>query len=130
MSRSRPHAVLSGRARWSGRIAENAGADAGTRRARFVPGRPVPVLLLGVAGLVAPALPAAGRACPGTRPNRGGPGPRAAGRHRVPDGAGAGGTAAVGFPSGRAWGMPKAATMIFSAVLFMPWPLASVELTL
>ncbi|MFD5227901.1 MMPL family transporter [Streptomyces qaidamensis] len=54
-----PNAVLGRRARRSGRIEENAGADAGTRWARFVLRRPIPVLLLGVVGLGALALPAA-----------------------------------------------------------------------
>ncbi|MFJ3621859.1 MMPL family transporter [Streptomyces iakyrus] len=54
-----PNAVLTRKARKSGRIEENAGADAGTRWARFVLRRPIPVLLLGVVGLGALALPAA-----------------------------------------------------------------------
>jgi RND superfamily putative drug exporter len=54
-----PNAVLSRRARRSGRIEENAGPNAGTRWARFVLRRPLPVLLLGVVGLGALALPAA-----------------------------------------------------------------------
>ncbi|MEU0165213.1 MMPL family transporter [Streptomyces iakyrus] len=54
-----PNAVLTRKARRSGRIEENAGADAGTRWARFVLRRPIPVLLLGVVGLGALALPAA-----------------------------------------------------------------------
>ncbi|MFG3717211.1 MMPL family transporter [Streptomyces massasporeus] len=54
-----PNAVLSRRARRSGRIEESTGANAGTRWARFVLRRPIPVLLLGVVGLGALALPAA-----------------------------------------------------------------------
>jgi RND superfamily putative drug exporter len=54
-----PNAVLTRKARRSGRIEENAGANAGTRWARFVLRRPIPVLLLGVVGLGALALPAA-----------------------------------------------------------------------
>ncbi|MFJ7292758.1 MMPL family transporter [Streptomyces collinus] len=54
-----PNAVLTRKARRSGRIEENAGANAGTRWARFVLRRPLPVLLLGVVGLGALALPAA-----------------------------------------------------------------------
>ncbi|GAA4556586.1 MMPL family transporter [Streptomyces collinus] len=54
-----PNAVLTRKARKSGRIEENAGANAGTRWARFVLRRPIPVLLLGVVGLGALALPAA-----------------------------------------------------------------------
>ncbi|MFF6948572.1 MMPL family transporter [Streptomyces iakyrus] len=54
-----PNAVLTRKARKSGRIEENAGANAGTRWARFVLRRPLPVLLLGVVGLGALALPAA-----------------------------------------------------------------------
>ncbi|MER5836446.1 MMPL family transporter [Streptomyces sp. NPDC002130] len=54
-----PNAVLSRRARKSGRIAESTEANAGTRWARFVLRRPIPVLLLGVVGLGALALPAA-----------------------------------------------------------------------
>ncbi|WP_181361412.1 MMPL family transporter [Streptomyces sp. A244] len=53
-----PNAVLTRKARRSGRIEENTGADAGTRWARFVLRRPIPVLLLGVVGLGALALPA------------------------------------------------------------------------
>jgi RND superfamily putative drug exporter len=54
-----PNAVLTRRARKSGRIEESTGAGAGTRWARFVLRRPLPVLLLGVVGLGALALPAA-----------------------------------------------------------------------
>ncbi|MFE8989277.1 MMPL family transporter [Streptomyces collinus] len=54
-----PNAVLTRRARRSGRIEESTGANAGTRWARFVLRRPLPVLLLGVVGLGALALPAA-----------------------------------------------------------------------
>ncbi|MFD5834165.1 MMPL family transporter [Streptomyces collinus] len=54
-----PNAVLSRRARRSGRIEEGTGANAGTRWARVVLRRPIPVLLLGVVGLGALALPAA-----------------------------------------------------------------------
>ncbi|MER5575206.1 MMPL family transporter [Streptomyces massasporeus] len=54
-----PNAVLSRRARRSGRIEESTGTNAGSRWARFVLRRPIPVLLLGVVGLGALALPAA-----------------------------------------------------------------------
>ncbi|WP_329327846.1 MMPL family transporter [Streptomyces luteogriseus] len=54
-----PNAVLSRRARRSGRIEESTGTNAGARWARFVLRRPIPVLLLGVVGLGALALPAA-----------------------------------------------------------------------
>ncbi|MFI9754116.1 MMPL family transporter [Streptomyces collinus] len=54
-----PNAVLTRKARKSGRIEESTGANAGTRWARFVLRRPIPVLLLGVVGLGALALPAA-----------------------------------------------------------------------
>ncbi|MEU2746797.1 MMPL family transporter [Streptomyces collinus] len=54
-----PNAVLSRRARRSGRVEEGTGANAGTRWARVVLRRPIPVLLLGVVGLGALALPAA-----------------------------------------------------------------------
>ncbi|MEU7720160.1 MMPL family transporter [Streptomyces tibetensis] len=54
-----PNAVLSRRARRSGRIEESTTGGAGTRWARFVLRRPIPVLLLGVVGLGALALPAA-----------------------------------------------------------------------
>jgi RND superfamily putative drug exporter len=53
-----PNGVLSRRARRSGRI-ESTGDNAGARWARFVLRRPIPVLLLGVVGLGALALPAA-----------------------------------------------------------------------
>jgi RND superfamily putative drug exporter len=55
-----PNAVLSRGARRSGRIEASTEAGAGTRWARFVLRRPLPVLLLGVVGLGALALPAAG----------------------------------------------------------------------
>ncbi|WP_432117244.1 MMPL family transporter [Streptomyces sp. bgisy032] len=55
-----PNAVLTRRARRSGRIEGSAGDNGGTRWARFVLRRPLPVLVLGVAGLGALALPAAG----------------------------------------------------------------------
>ncbi|MFF7767291.1 MMPL family transporter [Streptomyces massasporeus] len=54
-----PNAVLSRRARRSGRIEKSTGTNAGARWARFVLRRPIPVLLLGVVGLGALALPAA-----------------------------------------------------------------------
>ncbi|MEU3933059.1 MMPL family transporter [Streptomyces sp. NPDC029044] len=54
-----PNAVLTRKARRSGRIEESTGDNAGTRWARFVLRRPIPVLLLGVVGLGALALPAA-----------------------------------------------------------------------
>ncbi|MFE9028940.1 MMPL family transporter [Streptomyces iakyrus] len=54
-----PNAVLTRKARRSGRIGEGTGDNAGTRWARFVLRRPIPVLLLGVVGLGALALPAA-----------------------------------------------------------------------
>ena len=54
-----PNAVLSRRARRSGRIEESTGTNAGARWARFVLRRPIPELLLGVVGLGALALPAA-----------------------------------------------------------------------
>ncbi|MFJ7335532.1 MMPL family transporter [Streptomyces sp. NPDC101110] len=54
-----PNAVLTRRARRSGRIEEVTAVNAGTRWARFVLRRPLPVLLLGVVGLGALALPAA-----------------------------------------------------------------------
>uniref|UniRef100_UPI0031D09499 MMPL family transporter n=1 Tax=Streptomyces hawaiiensis TaxID=67305 RepID=UPI0031D09499 len=54
-----PNAVLTRRARKSGRIEGSTTAGAGTRWARFVLRRPIPVLLLGVVGLGALALPAA-----------------------------------------------------------------------
>ncbi|WCH92482.1 MMPL family transporter [Streptomyces moderatus] len=52
-----PNAVLSRRARRKGRIEESAAGNGGTRWARFVLRRPVPVLLLGVVGLGALAVP-------------------------------------------------------------------------
>jgi RND superfamily putative drug exporter len=55
-----PNAVLTRRARNSGRIEESGGDNGGTRWARLVLRRPIPVLLLGVVGLGALALPAAG----------------------------------------------------------------------
>jgi RND superfamily putative drug exporter len=54
-----PNAVLSRWARRSGWVEESGAANAGTRWARFVLRRPLPVLLLGVVGLGALALPAA-----------------------------------------------------------------------
>ncbi|MFF3484465.1 MMPL family transporter [Streptomyces sp. NPDC002701] len=54
-----PDAVLTRRARKSGRMEEQSARDNwGTRWARFVLRRPLPVLLVGVAGLGALALPA------------------------------------------------------------------------
>ncbi|NUQ89642.1 MAG: MMPL family transporter, partial [Glycomyces artemisiae] len=52
-----PNAVLPRKARKSGRIEENAGDNGGTRWARFVLRRPLPVLILGVVGLGALAVP-------------------------------------------------------------------------
>ncbi|MFC8511783.1 MMPL family transporter [Streptomyces sp. NPDC057257] len=52
-----PNAVLPRRARKSGRIEGSTEANGGTRWARFVLRRPVPVLLLGVVGLGALAVP-------------------------------------------------------------------------
>jgi RND superfamily putative drug exporter len=52
-----PNAVLARRARKSGRVEEGTGDNGGTRWARFVLRRPVPVLLLGVIGLGALAVP-------------------------------------------------------------------------
>ncbi|MFF7161341.1 MMPL family transporter [Streptomyces sp. NPDC008086] len=52
-----PNAVLSRRARKSGRVQEEAADNGGTRWARFVLRRPLPVLLLGVVGLGALAVP-------------------------------------------------------------------------
>jgi RND superfamily putative drug exporter len=54
-----PNAVLPRRARKSGRIEESTETNGGARWARFVLRRPIPVLLLGVVGLGALALPAA-----------------------------------------------------------------------
>ncbi|WP_405585975.1 MMPL family transporter [Streptomyces sp. NBC_01092] len=53
-----PNAVLPRRARKSGRMAETKADNGGTRWARFVLRRPLPVLLLGVVGLGALAVPA------------------------------------------------------------------------
>ncbi|MGW2328153.1 MMPL family transporter [Streptomyces sp. NPDC001700] len=52
-----PNAVLRRRARKSGRIEESTENNGGTRWARFVLRRPLPVLLLGVVGLGALAVP-------------------------------------------------------------------------
>ncbi|MFI6009541.1 MMPL family transporter [Streptomyces sp. NPDC051243] len=52
-----PNAVLSRKARKSGRIEETGDTNGGTRWARFVLRRPLPVLLLGVVGLGALAVP-------------------------------------------------------------------------
>ncbi|WP_330355281.1 MMPL family transporter [Streptomyces chartreusis] len=52
-----PNAVLPRRARRKGRIEETADSNGGTRWARFVLRRPIPVLLLGVVGLGALAVP-------------------------------------------------------------------------
>ncbi|MFE0251360.1 MMPL family transporter [Streptomyces sp. NPDC059010] len=52
-----PNAVLPRKARKSGRIEESSGDNGGTRWARFVLRRPLPVLLLGVVGLGALAVP-------------------------------------------------------------------------
>ncbi|MEU8991061.1 MMPL family transporter [Streptomyces sp. NPDC048558] len=52
-----PNAVLSRRARKSGLIEESEVSNGGTRWARFVLRRPLPVLLLGVVGLGALAVP-------------------------------------------------------------------------
>ncbi|NEB00338.1 MMPL family transporter [Streptomyces sp. SID13726] len=52
-----PSAVLRRKDRKSGRIEEEAGDNGGTRWARFVLRRPLPVLILGVVGLGALALP-------------------------------------------------------------------------
>ncbi|SDO06319.1 putative drug exporter of the RND superfamily [Streptomyces sp. cf386] len=52
-----PNAVLSRKARKSGRMEEAGNANGGTRWARFVLRRPLPVLLLGVVGLGALAVP-------------------------------------------------------------------------
>ncbi|MFD7405149.1 MMPL family transporter [Streptomyces sp. NPDC059866] len=52
-----PNAVLPRRARKSGRVEQNTENNGGTRWARFVLRRPLPVLLLGVVGLGALALP-------------------------------------------------------------------------
>ncbi|QYX80568.1 MMPL family transporter [Streptomyces akebiae] len=52
-----PNAVLSRKARRSGRIEDDVKDNGGTRWSRFVLRRPVPVLLLGVVGLGALAIP-------------------------------------------------------------------------
>ncbi|UUU34360.1 MMPL family transporter [Streptomyces sp. CA-210063] len=52
-----PNAVLARKARKSGRIEESGADNGGTRWARFVLRRPVPVLVLGVLGLGALAVP-------------------------------------------------------------------------
>ncbi|MFF6785736.1 MMPL family transporter [Streptomyces sp. NPDC012510] len=52
-----PNAVLSRKARRSGRVVESVQDNGGTRWSRFVLRRPVPVLLLGVVGLGALAVP-------------------------------------------------------------------------
>ncbi|MFC5219273.1 MMPL family transporter [Streptomyces coerulescens] len=52
-----PNAVLPRRARKSGRMEESGNDNGGTRWARFVLRRPLPVLLLGVVGLGALAVP-------------------------------------------------------------------------
>ncbi|MEU2286661.1 MMPL family transporter [Streptomyces sp. NPDC013178] len=52
-----PNAVLKRKARKSGRVEESAEDNGGTRWARFVLRRPLPVLLLGVVGLGALAVP-------------------------------------------------------------------------
>ncbi|WAU78725.1 MMPL family transporter [Streptomyces sp. Qhu-G9] len=52
-----PNAVLTRRDRKSGRVEKSAETNGGTRWARFVLRRPVPVLLLGVVGLGALAVP-------------------------------------------------------------------------
>ncbi|GAA4064772.1 MMPL family transporter [Streptomyces shaanxiensis] len=52
-----PNAVLPRKARKSGRIEESGDTNGGTRWARFVLRRPLPVLLLGVVGLGALAVP-------------------------------------------------------------------------
>ncbi|MFH8465245.1 MMPL family transporter [Streptomyces sp. NPDC017991] len=54
-----PNAVLTRKARRSGRVEKEAQDNGGTRWARFVLRRPVPVLLLGVVGLGALAVPMA-----------------------------------------------------------------------
>ncbi|ULR50219.1 MMPL family transporter [Streptomyces deccanensis] len=52
-----PNAVLSRKARKSGRIEESVKDNGGTRWSRFVLRRPLPVLILGVVGLGALAIP-------------------------------------------------------------------------
>ncbi|MGW0860991.1 MMPL family transporter [Streptomyces sp. NPDC002611] len=54
-----PNAVLPRKARKSGRMEQSTETNGGARWARFVLRRPIPVLLLGVVGLGALALPAA-----------------------------------------------------------------------
>ncbi|MFD6292386.1 MMPL family transporter [Streptomyces sp. NPDC060205] len=54
-----PNAVLTRKARRTGRVEKEAQDNGGTRWARFVLRRPVPVLLLGVVGLGALAVPMA-----------------------------------------------------------------------
>ncbi|MDX3530792.1 MMPL family transporter [Streptomyces sp. ID05-39B] len=54
-----PNAVLARKARRSGRVDDGGADNGGTRWARFVLRRPLPVLLLGVVGLGALALPVA-----------------------------------------------------------------------
>ncbi|MGX1271300.1 MMPL family transporter [Streptomyces phaeoluteigriseus] len=54
-----PNAVLARKARRSGRVEDGTADNGGTRWARFVLRRPLPVLLLGVVGLGALALPVA-----------------------------------------------------------------------
>ncbi|MEV4230481.1 MMPL family transporter [Streptomyces bobili] len=54
-----PNAVLARKARRSGRVDDGSADNGGTRWARFVLRRPLPVLLLGVVGLGALALPVA-----------------------------------------------------------------------
>ncbi|MET9813422.1 MMPL family transporter [Streptomyces sp. NPDC006355] len=55
-----PNAVLTRKARKSGRLVESTEANGGTRWARFVLRRPLPVLILGVLGLGALAVPVTG----------------------------------------------------------------------
>ncbi|MEU9228584.1 MMPL family transporter [Streptomyces massasporeus] len=55
-----PNAVLTRKARKSGRIEESTETNGGTRWARLVLRRPIPVLLLGVLGLGALAVPVTG----------------------------------------------------------------------
>ncbi|WP_114254275.1 MMPL family transporter [Streptomyces sp. Go-475] len=55
-----PNAVLTRKARKSGRLEESTEANGGTRWARFVLRRPLPVLVLGVLGLGALAVPVTG----------------------------------------------------------------------
>lgn len=67
-----PNAVLRRKDRGPRRIQEEAKDNGGTRWARFVLRRPLPVLILGVVGLGALALPmtSSSWACPATRPSR------------------------------------------------------------